>query len=108
MSDTHFYAPGNGKDGRWWHRSLHSQSARIAKAMVDSIVPLKPDFVIHCGDFTGLCEMDNFQHGKDVMNQFGCPWYMVCGNHDTWYPGVREAISSLYDLEDNRCYYKSL
>ena len=108
LSDTHFFAPGNGKDGKWWYRTLHSRSEQIAAAIIDTIVPFQPEFVIHCGDFTGLCDMDNFEHGRNVMDNLGCPWYVVPGNHDTWYPGVREAISSPYDLEPQRCYYHRL
>ena len=105
ISDTHFFAPGKGKDGRWWHRSMHSRPEQIAKAMMQAIVPLKPEFVIHCGDLTGLCEMENFHYAKSVMDRLGCPWYVVPGNHDTWYPGVRAALSSLYGLKSERCYY---
>jgi predicted phosphohydrolase len=108
ISDTHFYAPGNGKDGQWWHRTLHSRPEQVAEALIQSVVPLKPDFVIHCGDLTGLCEMDNFHFAKRAMDRLGCPWYVVPGNHDTWYPGVRAAFSKLYDLEDERCYYNRL
>jgi len=108
MSDTHFFAPGTGKDGQWWHRTLHSRPEQIAEAMIQSVVPLKPDFVIHCGDLTGLCEMDNYHYAKGVMDQLGCPWYVVPGNHDTWYPGVRAAFSSLCNLKNERCYYNRI
>ncbi|HIQ05100.1 MAG TPA: hypothetical protein EYH31_05310 [Anaerolineae bacterium] len=39
------------------------------------------------------------------MDQLSCPWYAVLGNHDTWYPGVRDAFSSLYGLPPSQCYY---
>jgi len=105
ISDTHFYAPGNGKDGQWWHRTLHSRSQQVAEALVGAVTALNPEFVIHCGDLTGLCDMDNYDFAKGVMDRFDCSWYVVPGNHDTWYPGVRAAFSQLYDLPDERCYY---
>ncbi len=108
ISDTHFYATGNGQDGQWWHRSLHSRSQQVAEALVSAVTALNPDFVIHCGDLTGLCEMDNYDFAKGVMDRLGYPWYVVPGNHDTWYPGVRAAFSQLYDLADERCYYNRL
>ena len=108
ITDTHFFAHGNGKDGQWWHRTLHSHSQQIAKSIISSIGSLQPDFVIHCGDFTGLCDMDNFDHGKNVMDKLGCSWYVVPGNHDTWHPGVRQAISSLYDLQSEQYSYGRL
>jgi len=105
MSDTHFYAPGTGKDGMMWHRTLHSRSEELAETLVESVRVAEPEFVIHCGDFTGLCEMDNFEYGKGVMDRLGCPWYVTPGNHDTWYPGVRGALGSLYDQSNGQCHY---
>jgi len=106
IADTHFFAPRPGlQDKLYWNRVLQSRSAEIAQALVDTITHLEPDFVIHCGDFTGICDMDNFEFGCRVMDQLACPWYAVLGNHDTWYPGVRDAFSAQLDLPPGRCYY---
>ena len=105
LTDTHFFAPELGKDGTYWNRTLHSRSQEIGEALIESVSAFNPAFVIHCGDFTGRCDTVNFEMGRRIMNQIGCPWFLVIGNHDTWYPGVREAISNLYGLSHDQCYY---
>jgi len=107
ISDTHFFAPGHTPaDKLYWNRVLQSRAPEIAESLIDTISDLAPDFVIHCGDFTGLCDMDNFLFGCQVMDALRCPWYVAIGNHDSWYPGVRAAFSSLYDLPQGQCYYR--
>ena len=108
MTDTHFFAPGKGKDSFWWNRALGTQSPRIAQSIIDTVKDLHPDFVIHCGDFTGHCSMDNYNYGIEIMNSLDCPWYVVVGNHDTWFPPVRQRISSLYGLSNDQCHYTRL
>jgi len=106
ISDTHFFAPGAvTQDKMFWNRVLQTRSAEIGECLIETINELAPDFVIHCGDFTGRCDMENFEFGCQLMDQLSCPWYAVLGNHDTWYPGVREAFSSLYGLPRDQCYY---
>ena len=105
IGDTHFFAPGRGKDGIYWNRTLQSRSAEIGAAVVASVSSLQPEFVIHCGDLTGRCDLENFAMGRQVMDRLGCPWYLIPGNHDTWYPGVRDALSDLFSLPRGQCYY---
>ncbi|HXM94882.1 MAG TPA: metallophosphoesterase [Candidatus Dormibacteraeota bacterium] len=105
ITDTHFFAEGRGKDGVYWNKTLHSRSAEIGVAMFESIAKLRPEFVIHCGDFTGLCDMENFEMGRQIMDRLCCPWFVVPGNHDTWYPGVRDRLSDFYGLPRGQCYY---
>jgi len=106
ISDTHFFAPGSEPaDKMYWNRVLQSRAVEIAECLADTINHLAPDFVIHCGDFTGLCDLPNFEYGCQVLDQLSCPWYGVVGNHDTWYPGVREAFSRRLGLPSGQCYY---
>ena len=105
VSDTHFFAPGRGRDGIWWNRALNSRTAEIGESMVASVAATKPDFVIHCGDITGHCDMENWQTTLAIMGRLPCPWYGVVGNHDTWFPGVRDAFSDLYALPHHQCHY---
>ncbi len=58
MTDTHFAAPGTGKDGAWWNKEITSQSASIAESLVSTVKDLNPDFIIHCGDFTDASDPD--------------------------------------------------
>jgi len=105
ISDTHFFAPGKGVDGSWWNRGLGSQSERIAESMVRSVRALAPDLVIHCGDFTADSTLDSYERGVAAMEEIGCPWYGVLGNHDAWSPGVRGAFRSRFSAEGGGCYY---
>jgi 3',5'-cyclic AMP phosphodiesterase CpdA len=105
ITDTHFFADGRGKDGVYWNKTLHSRSGEIGLAIFETISQLHPDFVIHCGDFTGRCDMENFDMGRQIMDKLGCPWFAVTGNHDTWYPGVRDSLSDCYGLPRGQCYY---
>ncbi len=107
ISDTHFYVPGAGKNGIWWNHTLQSETDQIGRRMVEAISEAEPDFVVHCGDITGLCEMDNYRLAEEVLDQLPCPWYAAIGNHDTWYPGVRGAFSDRFDAPDDRCYYST-
>jgi 3',5'-cyclic AMP phosphodiesterase CpdA len=99
LTDTHVSAPGKGVDGTWWNKVLGSQSQRIAESIIETITALSPDFIIHCGDFTEDSTMDSYHFGLEVMQQMGCPWYVVPGNHDTWATEVRSAFRSRYSLE---------
>ena len=105
ISDTHLYVRGNGKDSIWWNRMLRSQTDRISSCMIDTISPMQPDFVVHCGDISGHCDLENFRTGLAILDRLPCPWYAVLGNHDTWFPGVRDAFSERNGLPHGQCYY---
>jgi hypothetical protein len=106
ISDTHFLAPGHRMVGRtWWNRVLEARCDQIGAALVETVNRLAPDFVIHCGDFTGHCDPANYEFGVQVMNQLNCPWYVVPGNHDTWSLGIRPALAARYHLPGEGCFY---
>jgi 3',5'-cyclic AMP phosphodiesterase CpdA len=84
---------------------LETRCGEISSALVDAVRRLEPDFVIHCGDFTGHSDPANYEFGVQVMNQLGCPWYVVLGNHDSWAPGVRAAVAARYGLPGEDCFY---
>jgi len=105
IADTHFFAPGRGKDGIWWNRTLQSKTHEIGRVMVDAIAQMQPDFVIHCGEISGCCELTSFNVGLQIMDRLPCPWYAAIGNHETWFPGVRNAFSDRYGLPRGQCYY---
>ncbi|NSW89102.1 MAG: metallophosphoesterase [Firmicutes bacterium] len=105
LSDTHFIMLENAKDSVFWNRVLLTKSAEIARCLVKTISEISPDFVVICGDITHKCNMENFRFACEIFNSFPCPWYAVPGNHDTWYPGVRQSLCDIYKLPDGKCYY---
>ena len=40
------------------------------------------------------------------MDSLPCPWYAALGNHDTWYPGVRDAFSFRFELPRGPGHYR--
>jgi hypothetical protein len=97
ISDTHFYAPQTiAEDDVYWNGSLETRSPEIGACLVETIDELGPDFVIHCGDITGLCELENWAFACQVLDGLACPWYAALGNHDAEYPGVRAAFSERF------------
>jgi 3',5'-cyclic AMP phosphodiesterase CpdA len=114
ISDTHFYARVDKDDKIVWNLPLSTLSREIGEAMVSAVNSHCPDFVVHCGDFTGLCDIENFDFGVQIMDMLDCPWYVIPGNHDTWYnhdagyDGLRGKFSALYDLPDGICHYSKI
>jgi predicted phosphodiesterase len=103
ISDTHFYAPQTiAKDDVYWNGVLQTRSAEIGASLVETIDELGPKFVIHCGDITGLCELENWAFACRVLDGLSCPWYAALGNHDAWFPGVRAAFAERFGA----CYYR--
>jgi len=105
MSDTHFDASGTDQDYFWWNRMLFTMSDEIAESLVETVRDLAPDFIIHCGDFTTASDLESFRFGKEVMDRMDCPYYITLGNHDTFRPGVREAILPLFENSGRDFYY---
>ena len=105
MTDTHFTPPGKGKDGRWWNRTLGSQSLEIGEALISTVNDISPDFIIHCGDFTHLGDVQSFQFGVDIMNRMSCPYYIILGNHDAEQKGIRNLIRPLIENDNGNFYY---
>jgi hypothetical protein len=106
LSDTHFIKPGQAaEDKTWWNRVLETQCVEIGAALVQTLNRLEPEFVVHCGDFTGRSDLDSYEIGVDIMNRLDCPWYVVPGNHDTWLPGVRAALAGRCQQRGVDCYY---
>ncbi|MBN1291187.1 MAG: metallophosphoesterase [Candidatus Latescibacteria bacterium] len=105
MSDTHFTALPSTYEGTWWNRTTERFSDIMGEALVTLVHKLTPDFVIHCGDFVGVCSQKSYEFGSDIMNRLGCPWYMVPGNHDTWCSETRNLIRDQFDIANNGCTY---
>ena len=109
ISDTHFFLPPTGHEGTWWNRTTHNYSNRMGEALVRLIKNLSVDFVIHCGDFTGLDSKENVGYGLEFMKRLGCPWFAVPGNHDTWNSETRNSFREIFDCgEDSWSYSREM
>ena len=109
LSDTHFTPPPSNRQGSWWNRSTERLSDRMGGALVELIKKLSPDFIIHCGDFVGLCSRDSFEFGASVMDRLGCPWFAVTGNHDTWCMDIRDCFRETFKTgNDSSSYMRDL
>ena len=106
ITDTHFIAPGHRMVGRtWWNRVLEAQLEQICAALREAMERVQPDFIVHCGDFTGHCDAVNWAYGVEAMDRLGSPWYVAPGNHDTWFPGVRAALATRAGSPGDHCYF---
>ncbi|MFC1607766.1 metallophosphoesterase family protein [Candidatus Latescibacterota bacterium] len=105
MSDTHFTPPHLARSGVWWNRTTENHSGKMGDALIRRVQELAPDFVIHCGDFTGVCSHESFILGESIMNHLGCPWFAVPGNHDTWCGDVRNQFASTFGTSSSSCSY---
>ena len=105
MTDTHFTPPGRGIDGQFWNRTLFSRSVEISEALISTVKNLSPDFIIHCGDFTHLGDVENYQYGVDIMDRMSCPYIIILGNHDAEHRGIRKSITSFLENDKGKFYY---
>ena len=105
ISDTHFVRPPADNEGVFWNRTTERYSSDMGEALVGLIKTLAPDFVIHCGDFTGVDTLENFDYGLSFMNRLGCPWYGVPGNHDAWTSEARSRFRDLFETGDGSWSY---
>ncbi|MCE5252165.1 metallophosphoesterase [bacterium] len=105
LSDTHFTAPPSSCESTWWNRTTERFSECMGEALVRLVRKLDPDFVVHCGDLVGVCSGGSFDFGAAVMDRFGCPWYAVPGNHDTWCSAPRARLKERYGITGQSCSY---
>jgi len=85
---------------------LSTRSLEIGACPVETVNELGADFVIHCGDLAGHCDVENSEATCHTLDQLNCPWYAVLGNHDTWFPGVRDAFSARFGLPPGQGNYR--
>ena len=89
LTDSHYY-PGAPKD--YGAPKMLTQSKTVLDAIVPAVNPIKPEFIVHGGDF--LCGGSSFdlpwttylQSIEDVATAFAgfeAPMYCVPGNHDS-------------------------
>ena len=108
ISDTHFtYAP-DIENPVWLNRVLINKWDEMRERVVSELQELKPDAIIHCGDFTHFGTAEDFAFGKAIMDATGVPWYAVPGNHDTVSGAVRNEMQKEFSIAagNSFCYFK--
>jgi len=109
ISDTHFVKPPTEIGGSWWNRTTEKYSTEMGDALVETMRELSPDFVIHCGDFTGEKSSDSVEFGLSIMDKIGCPWYGTPGNHDSRSIASRTMFKDRFNEGENSwSYYRDL
>lgn len=108
ISDTHFYVDDKVKHGTFWNRSLPEKRDEIAASLIETVKKLRPDYIVHCGDFVDRAYLDCFEYGKNIMDAIGVPWFLVPGNHDAYNMTVRNEISKLYGLPLGQSYFSRI
>ena len=107
LTDSHYY-PGAPKD--YGAPKMLTQSKTVLDAIVPAVNPIRPEFIVHGGDF--LCGGSSFelpwttylQSIEDVATTFDgfeAPLYCVPGNHDSdAQQGSFEAFAERFDIPE--------
>jgi 3',5'-cyclic AMP phosphodiesterase CpdA len=91
ISDTHFTREGGAENTVWLNRTILNRWEAIKEGLVRDIKALKPDAIIHCGDFTQFGTADDYRFGKSIMDATGIDWHAVPGNHDALAGGAAKS-----------------
>ncbi|MDR1061335.1 MAG: metallophosphoesterase [Clostridiales bacterium] len=82
ISDTHFTRERGAENTVWLNRAILNRWEAVKDRLVREIKALRPDAIIHCGDFTQFGTADDYKFGKSIMDATGIAWHAVPGNHD--------------------------
>ncbi len=108
ITDTHYVYPTGDADSHLWNKQLLSMTETLADRLVKRIRAAGVDFVIHCGDLTHDGDHASMEFAKETFSQFGCPIFIIPGNHDTAENNSRELLASWFCMKDNRSFYMEL
>lgn len=106
MSDTHFTYDRGVEPSIWFNRLLTNKWDEIKEKIISEIKGLKPDVIIHCGDFTHFGTAEDFYCGKTILDATGVEWYAVPGNHDAFSGAVKNKMQKEFLITDENgvCY----
>ena len=107
MSDTHFTCNKDVRPSIWLNRLLMNKWDEIKEKVISEVKELKPDVIIHCGDFTHFGTVEDFTYGKTVLDATGIEWYAVPGNHDAFNEAVKKEMKEEFAITDGNSYYYS-
>ena len=102
ISDSHLRP--DAFDLSYWNKRLYEHAHEMLAAAVEEINSHSADFVVHCGDLTGRSHKVSFQRAAEILSDLKCPFYFVPGNHDTYYPNLRELAAELFQYTSPTLY----
>ncbi len=102
ISDSHLNL--DAPELSYWNKWLYAHSCQMLEAAVEEINSRSLDFVVHCGDLTDKSDTASFQRAAQILSNLKCPFYFVSGNHDTYYPNLRELAAELFQYESPTLY----
>ena len=94
ISDSHLRL--DAAEQYYWNKWLPEYSCQLLSAAVEEINSRSVDFVVHCGDLTDRSDTASFQRAAEILSGLNCPFHFVPGNHDTYYPELRELAAELF------------
>ena len=68
LSDTHFTCEKGIEPPIWLNRLVNYKWDELREEFVSEVKRLKPDVIVHCGDFTQYGTLDDFLYGKEIMD----------------------------------------
>ena len=109
MSDTHFTSRKDTGQSIWLNRLLFDKWDEMQARVISRIKELKPDAIIHCGDFTQFGTTEDYAYGKAILDATGVPWYTVPGNHDASSATVKDEMRKEFGINNGSafCYSRT-
>jgi len=107
MSDTHFTKNKCAKPSLWFNKLLVNKWEEIKESLISDIISLKPDAIIHCGDFTHFGTLEDYAYGKAILDATGIEWYGVPGNHDAYNDDVKNEMRKEFALTEGNSFFYS-
>lgn len=74
VTDTHLHRIGTEPE--------EDAEARLRALVALCNEDIRPDFVVHTGDFVYPGTPGQLSRCRKILDQLKCPWIPVCGNHD--------------------------
>jgi 3',5'-cyclic AMP phosphodiesterase CpdA len=107
VTDTHVDVNPGATDWDWdstHNLLLNTRGAEALDVFVRDANDLRPDFVVHCGDITNRSDERSFRASFATLSRLTCPWYIVPGNHDTYWPAARQFMANLLGRREPRLF----